>query len=173
MEEWKVVNGYGNKYLVSNHGRVTSLHGKFPRILKPGKHRQGYLLVVLQNKRERKTVQVHRLVLITFVGLDASKCEVNHIDGKKDNNILENLEWVSPSENVQHSFYVLDRDVRLGELVHNSKLSDSDVHKICGMISEGISRDIIISKFSNLSQRLYYSIRSRQNWKHISHLYKW
>jgi len=173
MEVWKHVEGFGGQYQVSDCGRVMSTHGKVPRILKPGRHRQGYLLVVLQYERFRKTYQVHRLVMETFNPDHKDGEEVNHIDGIKSNNCVSNLEWVSPSENVCHSFASGKRRIRLGEKIHNSILSDEDVDTICYMISNRVSRDDILSSFDNLSFRLYYSIRSRQNWKHVSCRYSW
>lgn len=92
-----------NRYQVSNLGNVKGIRGN---ILKPffgGK----YLYVSLGRG---KKYLVHRLVLITFNPIENyEKLQVNHKDGNPENNKLDNLEWVTPSENIKHSYQVLKR----------------------------------------------------------------
>lgn len=109
-EIWKDVVGYEGIYQVSNLGRVKSLprNGtiKQERILKP--HRvQGYLLAELFNRGAHKGKRIHRLVAEAFIPNPDNKREVNHIDGDKHNNRVENLEWVTSSENQLHAAYVI------------------------------------------------------------------
>ena len=112
METWKPVHfeTYKNMYEVSDKGRVRSKNriieysdGRVftykEQILKPTEHDRGYLCVKLSNAGKNKREYVHRLVAISFLGDLSSEKEVNHIDGNKKNNVLENLEWVSSSEN--------------------------------------------------------------------------
>lgn len=112
-EVWKPVydERYRKNYEVSNMGNVRSLkkNGKHI-ILKPYLENRGYLRVTLyprvktENKNEgRKHFRIHRLVLITFGGKENGDLEVNHINGDKTDNRLENLEWVTSSENQQHA----------------------------------------------------------------------
>lgn len=121
MEVFKPIAGYESFYLVSNMGRVVALakDSKMPKgatlrhrpqtVLK-GKTVKGYRLVTLMKHGVRKEVAVHRLVCIAFHGEPPShELQVNHKDGQKSNNAESNLEWVTPSENVLHSFKVLGR----------------------------------------------------------------
>lgn len=104
MEEiWRDIPGYEGLYQASNLGRIKSLPRKYKpneSILKPQK-RNGYLKVELC-KKDRKQYSVHRLIMMTFSG--SSKLSVNHIDGNKHNNNLENLEYCTQRENCRHVF---------------------------------------------------------------------
>lgn len=114
-EKWKKISGW--HYKVSNFGRVKSLpkitrggnnERRFPgRILKPAKNhsnKYGYLHVVLCKNNKRKTFYIHLLVLRYFGPKKPSpRHEANHIDGDKTNNGIDNLEWVTHSENKIHA----------------------------------------------------------------------
>ena len=111
MEEiWKDIQGYEGKYQVSNLGRVRSLDRKIGNYFRRGKvlkacaDRNGYLLVNLYNKYSiREARLIHRLVANAFILNRKNKLEVNHIDGNKHNNAMENLEWCTSSENKKHA----------------------------------------------------------------------
>lgn len=115
MEEiWKDVAGYEGLYQVSNLGRVKSF-GRYVRnrfglvwrpgrVLKGGKDNKGYLTVVLCDDKKRHTFKIHKLVARTFVQNLDRKPQVNHIDGNKQNNRVNNLEWCSQSENMAHAW---------------------------------------------------------------------
>ena len=126
IEIWKtaVYDGeiYEELYKVSNWGRIMSLNyngtGK-PRLLKPGKSKDGYLRVVLSKNKEKKTCKVHRLIAQTFIPNPENKSEVNHIDEDKTNNGVENLEWSTPKENSNHG----TRNERMRKTLTNGKLS--------------------------------------------------
>ena len=105
MEEiWKDIVGYEGLYVVSNLGRVKSIRYKNSRILKPHLNERGYLVVGLSKNGKAKIYKVHRLVMISFVGYLEGKDQVNHIDGNKTNNRLDNLEWCTQSENLRHAY---------------------------------------------------------------------
>jgi len=107
---WKPVVGYEGLYEVSDTGQVRSLPRNgtvsYSRILRPNNVR-GYLQVALQKNGKRKDFKVHRLVADAFIPNPERKRTVNHIDGNKGNNRVENLEWATDSENQLHSVYVL------------------------------------------------------------------
>ena len=111
-EIWKDVEGYEGFYKVSNHGDIMSLprNGttKNSRILKQYTDRCGYKYVILQKLGKLKTEKVHRIVANNFIPNTQNKREVNHKDGDKTNNQVDNLEWVTTSENQLHSIYVLN-----------------------------------------------------------------
>ena len=104
-ETWKDIKGWEGQYKVSNVGKVQSLK-KSGRLRKPSLTDDGYLVLDLYGKNKREKVLVHRLVATAFLsgGKDLTGLEVNHIDGNKLNNSVENLEWVSPSQNCQHAW---------------------------------------------------------------------
>lgn len=109
MEEWKDINGFEGLYQVSNFGNVKSLaryvnhwqgglRFRKEKILKPF-IKQGYHYVDFGRKKQYR---VHRLVAQTFLDNPYDKPDVNHIDGNKLNNEVNNLEWVTASENMIH-----------------------------------------------------------------------
>jgi hypothetical protein len=119
MEVWKDVIGYEELYQVSDLGRVKRKLGyqsKQERILKHIDNGTGYKCVCLSKHSKIKRIYVHRLVALNFLTNTEKKEEVNHIDGKKDNNKLTNLEWVTRSENHYHRYKVLNqRGVNYGK----------------------------------------------------------
>ena len=95
-EYFRAVSVFTN-YEVSSVGRVRN--SKTGRVLKPSDNNWGYLQVVLRKNCATKTFKVHRLVAETFIENPLSKRCVDHIDGNKRNNTIENLRWASDSEN--------------------------------------------------------------------------
>ena len=114
MEIWKNIKGYENLYLISNTGKVKALaksiwNGQgylhFPEIIrKPTYDKDGYLNITLSKKGKSTTFKLHRLVATAFIPNPNNLPEVNHIDGNKSNNKVDNLEWVTRSENQKHAF---------------------------------------------------------------------
>lgn len=110
QEYWKDIIWYEWLYQVSNLWSIKSLNYNrthVERILKPSYNTCGYLHVWLQHQGKRKIAMVHRLVCEAFIKNLESKSQVNHINGIKSDNRLENLEWVTPSENIQHCYHSL------------------------------------------------------------------
>lgn len=116
MEIWKDVIGYEGVYQVSNTGKVKRI-GKYTnqtgktweseRVLKPAQKPRGYLYVQLSKDGATKPKHVHRLVAEAFLENPQKKPTVNHKDGDKSNNAVENLEWATYTENNVHSLYEL------------------------------------------------------------------
>lgn len=102
MKEWRDVCGYENIYKVSNDGEIWSILSG--RKLKPYLSPQGYEIVSLWKDSKPTKMTVHRIVATVFLDNPDGKPEVNHIDGNKTNNKVENLEWVTKSENMKHAF---------------------------------------------------------------------
>jgi hypothetical protein len=165
---WKDVIGYEGLYQVSNLGNVKSLGNKFSRkerLLKLSFQSKGYLTVVLQKDAKRKMVLVHRIVAEHFIHNVESKPQINHIDGNKTNNAIENLEWVSHRENLNHA--IKNNLTLKGEENRNSKLKDVDVIKIHSLLQKGTTTKEL-SETYNVSYSTIDSIRTNRYWKHLN-----
>jgi len=116
-EIWIDIVGYEDMYQISNLGRVKSLsrihsngiNTHYTTKEKIRKHRvniqrNGYCEISLFKNNKEKRYKIHRLVLIAFSNNIENKPEVNHIDGNKENNRLDNLEWVTSIENSKHAW---------------------------------------------------------------------
>lgn len=139
MVEWRAIEGYEGLYEVSNTGLVKALNkrvdsGKCHRrwrvhILSHSSDAKGYLRVSLSKNGVTKTHKVHRLVATAFIPNIDNLPQVNHKDGNKANNCVDNLEWCSQSENMAHACKTgLKRND--GEFNSQSKLTQVDVEHI-------------------------------------------
>lgn len=101
-EIWKTIKDFPD-YEVSNIGQVRSNKRKEVRLLKSNYFSNGYTFVRLRNGTISKNCLIHRLVLSAFQPRnDKDQLQVNHINCIRDDNRLENLEWVTPNENRQY-----------------------------------------------------------------------
>lgn len=110
MEQWKDVLGYEGVYQISNLGNVkrlsTVLHDRFYKeklLTICHNSGTGYDFVCLRKNNRDKNFSVHRLVAQAFIPNPRNLSDVNHIDGNKRNNSVENLEWCTRSENLKHA----------------------------------------------------------------------
>ena len=104
QEEWKAIAECNGQYYVSSYGRVKSFKFGKERILKYALYR-GYPYVHLKlNESKDKVISIHRLVALYFLENPENKKTVNHKDGNKSNNHIDNLEWMTQKENVQHAW---------------------------------------------------------------------
>ena len=103
-EIWLDIKNYEGLYQVSDFGRVKSLKSNKEKILKPFARPNGYLGVTLSKKGKSITKSIHRIVAETFISNQNKLLQVNHKDGNKQNNNVNNLEWCTAQENIKHSW---------------------------------------------------------------------
>ena len=120
-EIWKdiEIDGLKGKYQVSNKGRIKSLKRNI--IMKLQYDKDGYPTIFLWRFTRKTRTRVHRLVAQTFIPNPKNKAQVNHIDGNKANNNVENLEWVTVEENMQHAYKTGLNKPKYGKRHHLSK----------------------------------------------------
>lgn len=158
---FKDVPGYEGRYAVNRMGEVYSYY--LDRLMKP-KNQRGYREVALLNSiGNKKFFMVHRLVFMTFVGPIPENMEVNHIDGKKSNNWLENLEVVTSSENKLHAFRIGLKSM-VGEKHNNLKLNDS---AIVDIITSKEMGKVLAEKYG-VCRSMVSRIRHGKAWTHIT-----
>lgn len=112
--EWSRVTDFPN-YEISNYGDVRN---EKETILRAHVTPKGYLRIQLVNKEGSRNFMVHRLVANAFVVPSPGRTEVNHKDGVKSNNVVGNLEWVTPSENLIHAYENGLREAEVKYVVH-------------------------------------------------------
>lgn len=138
IEIWKDIPEYEGLYQISNLGNIKSLKREVKhnysgsinlktRILKSSLGGK-YLRVAFCKESKYKYIHVHRILALMFIENPDNLPEVNHIDGNKLNNKLENLEWVTRKENMFHAFK--NGLAKSGENCYNSKISNLQVIEI-------------------------------------------
>lgn len=114
-EIWRPVKGFEGLYEVSNYGRVKALYREWITGKNTRRYKQehimvhfdlgrGYVATNLTKNGKQKLTYIHRIVATSFLPIEEGKIEVNHIDGVKSNNCLNNLEWCTPGENQKHAY---------------------------------------------------------------------
>lgn len=171
MEEiWKDINGYRGLYQVSNLGRVRSLPRviKRPigtcmtkeRILKTFQLKGGYVNVMLRINGRSVNHNVHRLVAETFIpNINPNYDCINHIDGKKINNRVDNLEWCNHSINCLHSY-------EKGMSRKDGKLSSEQVLDVRKRLLNG-ERVTDIANSLNVRKNIISDIKCNRTYRRI------
>jgi hypothetical protein len=154
-EIWKDILRYEGLYRVSNQGRIQSI----PRIVRKGRGGQceiggrilknqlsknGYYYAVLSKKGKVMKLKIHRLILEAFVG-PPNCLQCNHKNGVKTDNRLENLEWVTPSENAIHAIRTglricTEEERRKKSMSHIGKHLSDKTRKLLSEVQKGIPK---------------------------------
>lgn len=189
-EIWKPVAGWEDLCEVSSLGRVKSLpreaaggHGmrSLPaRLRRPAANNHGYLIVIFQHGDRMAWPLVHRLVYETFIGPIPVGCEINHIDGNKLNNAVENLEAITHSANMAHAKangFMLSGDqhpahrhpecILRGAAQPTSKLSASDVEAIRRLHANGSANGTELAARYGVSQATISNIVRGKTWRQL------
>lgn len=161
MEEWKL---HKSGYKVSNYGNVKSqrLFRDGYRNMKFGKNHKGYYHVNIYGK----STFVHKLVVETFIGEIPKRMQINHKDGIKTNNKLENLEIVTPSQNRQHAFNTGLQRGSCGEKHSCAKLKEKHILNIYFLIDQGLTNRQI-SEQTKLTMGYINQIRKGEKWNYL------
>lgn len=169
----KIINGFSHKYIIYEDGTVFSPNyidkngfNRIGRKIKPTVSKKGYLRVALiMVNGEKRYYSVHRLVASYFIENPLQKPEVNHIDGNKKNNNINNLEWVTSSQNIKHSY---DTGLRsgtchIGEKNNMAKLTEEKVSDI-------LMSKLTVNELSNkygISKSTIYKIKQGKRWNSL------
>lgn len=179
MKVWKDVLGFEGYYQVSKDGDIKSLprpqtsfhngvtYWRKEKILKNPKNFD-YHGVVLKSPTARQVTKAHRLVATAFIPNPENKPFINHKNGIRHDNRVENLEWCDQSQNVQHAHDT--------GLIKIKGVSRGDSHP-CSTITEAVvrlikldlptMRNIDIAKKHQVKQERVYEIRAGLTWKHV------
>jgi hypothetical protein len=180
METWKELAHKGITFEVSNMGRVrtparthtytrvrdgkkqTITRTRAPQEYTPQPHHSGYLAIELRQNGERIRTSLHQLVALAFVpGFQEGLC-VNHINGVKEDNRAENLEWVSFSRNTEHAWETGLVNLR-GDNQPTAKLTSKRVAYIRRLLQQGI-KPHTLAVVAGVSEATIYYIRDGKRW---------
>lgn len=124
-ELWNDIIGFDGLYQVSNFGKVKSYKRKNKTVLKESLSKKGYKRVILYKNNKQFYYSVHRLVATAFIPNPENKPHINHKDGNKLNNRVENLEWCNAKENVLHKYYVLNKQLKPVKCIETNEIFKS------------------------------------------------
>ena len=174
IEVWSYIVGFWGFYEISTFGRVRRLQKRNgfgplqnPRAVKPSTRHDGYQIVALYMPRALKqhSCYVHRLVAEAFIERVNERYQVNHIDGNKSNNHVENLEWCTAKQNQQHASKTGLMNPPKGERSATAKLTEPQAKHI-KYGYEGLTHNDIAALYG-VSRQCVQLIRSGKNWSHI------
>lgn len=158
---WK--NFEDTDYIVSNTGIIINTRTDKTINQFPG-GTGGYMMVNIWHNKTNRIIAVHRVVAETFIPNPLNKRTVNHIDGNKLNNFINNLEWSTYSENLKHA---VDTGLNhRGMAKPNVKLTDDKVIEIRKLFLNGAANSVI-AKLYNVADGTISQIRNGSTWKHV------
>jgi hypothetical protein len=173
-KNWFEILGYEGLYQINKKGDIKAIpktvgfgqgYKTKKLILNQYKSKEGYLRVRLYKKNKCKNYSVHRLVALQFLENPKNKPQVNHKNGVKTDNRLENLEWNTRSENMKHSFNMGLSKAKKGAESPNSILTEKDVVEIKTIGNSMTQKEI--GKIYGVDRRQIGRILNNKRWKHV------
>ena len=159
---WKQIENFD--YEINKIGEVRRISSK--RVKKPYLRKDGYIGIQLyKSKNEKLNFQLHRLIAIAFIDKPIGKEFINHKDSNRQNNTIDNLEWVTKQENIIHGYksgFASNRGSKNGF----SKLNEEEVLEIRKKKIEGYTYQQLAALY-NVSYNCIAGIIQKTNWKHI------
>lgn len=167
--QWKWAPGWDGEYAVSSDGRIASCGKKNwtgIRLLKltPSPD-YGYIHVTLFSGGKREGWMVHKLVLTTFVGPQPDGHQCDHINNNRSDNRVENLQWVTPFQNLQ--FRQERGSIARGERAGQSKFSENQVRAIKKLLAIGVQANII-AVIAGCPDATISAIKRGITWAHLA-----
>lgn len=151
-------------YTITSNGEVFSDNSGKMKTRNKG-NTQYQIINFMREDGSKKTFRLHRLVMIAFSPIgNMEEMEVNHKDGDKTNNSLENLEWCTSSENQKHAFKNGLQKARRGEESNFSKLTKEDIDEIFRMRNAGMTQEKIANRIGCTRSNISY-ILSNKTWQ--------
>jgi hypothetical protein len=174
-EVWEDIKGFEGIYQVSNLGNVKSLYREIHRkkmgilivpekTLTPNVDKVGYARVTLYKKDFKYREFIHRLVAFSFIENTNNKPFINHKNGIKTDNIVDNLEWCTQKENVNHAYRTKLRIPDIGQSKGTSKLKNTDIPIIRKMLKESSHTYKEIGDIYKVSSSAIKLIKYNKNW---------
>jgi len=180
--KWKQIPQTENLYECNSHGDIRRVEGVVDfgsqvrkvggKILSPKTKKNGYLEVSLNFNGAAKSRYVHRLIAITWLSESPGRLQVNHKDGDKTNNQPNNLEFVSPSENMKHAYrkgLVKPRELK-GSQHPRAKTNEKEVGRIRQDHSMHHSIKRLLLDYPHLTKPILTKIVYWESWKHVTML---
>lgn len=180
-EVWRAISGFEGSHEVSNMGRVRTIEREWigvtptghaarrkvkPRVVKQRISENGYMRAALCVDGKAHSVLTHRLVATAFVPAEYERAQVNHKNGDKTDNRVENLEWSNGSHNQLHAIETGLVRVRRGTERGMAKLTDDKVREIRRLIAAGMVQRRIAEQFGVAPCKITM-IKQGAAWSHV------
>jgi len=182
VEEWRPIPGWEDLYYASNLGRIRSNDRLCPnprgrgqrlkkgRIFKGTIAPPGYVHMPLCREAKQVYIKAHRLVAMAFLPNPENKPQVNHKNGIKADNRVENLEWVTAGENLKHAYAFLNhtRICFSGETNGSAKLTDKKVLEIRRLRKHEATPTIKLARLFGVTTSCIKGIFANKSWTHLA-----
>ena len=186
METWKKIEGFEDWYSISSYGRLKTTNWRNARKTRIIKTCGEYPQTMIKSKCGKyRTVKIHRLVANTFIPNPENKPQINHINGIKNDNRVDNLEWCTNSENIQHAYAnglmkitqeTIDKcnatkdknnSHARGEKNAFSMLTDEKVLEIRAKFKPRVYTRKMLAKEYGVKEATIKDVVLRKSWRHI------